>query len=168
MRYTPLGGASVGDVMFEWKEVQLGDILLSLSILVALVTWFLTFLRDRQDRRMSYTASLIADLSTSERLAEAAFQVSRLISQKQTVDPDQLDEKTERYLVSILDFYEYLCALYHQGVLDKQTIVNLRGESMRKTFAVCADYIRAQREGPERRNIYWQYEQLVDELNQRA
>lgn len=109
-------------------HVNVDDLLTSCAILVALVTWWLTFWQARRTERVARTAEIIANLSVAEALAEATYQVTRLINNGARVLYDSLDESTERHVVKILDYYEYMCDLYESGILSKRTIVSLEGK----------------------------------------
>src|SRR5215469_4701917 len=115
-------------------QINLSDFLTSGAILVALVTWWATFRQQRISDRAARTAEVIANLSISDKLAEAAYQLTRLLNAGEKVSYDTIDESTERHVVSILDYYEYLCELYESGVLSKTTIVNVRGQLMAYTY----------------------------------
>jgi hypothetical protein len=148
-------------------QVNVGDILTSCAILVALVTWWLAYQQARRSERVARTAEVIANLSTSEALAEATYQVTRLINNGQRVLYNSLDESAERHVVKILDYYEYICDLYESGVLSKATITSLRGNLMARTYDACEDYIGETRER-QRRQVYAAFERFVGSLPARA
>ena len=115
-------------------QVNVGDILTSCAVLVALVTWWVTYQQARRSERVARTAEVIANLSVSEALAEATYQVTRLINDGEQVLYNSLDESTERHVVKILDYYEYMCDLYESRILSRRTIVSLRGNLMARTY----------------------------------
>lgn len=154
--------------MDEWINQNLGSILTALSILAAITTWAVAFARDRAARKMSHTADVIANLSINERLAEATFQMSKRINERAKIIVEDLDLEAERHVVDILDYYEYLCELYYREVLDKGTIIHLRGRLMRRTFEICEEYISAKRKAQQRPELYLRFEQLVTEKTQYA
>lgn len=78
-------------------QVNIGDFLTSCTILVALVTWWVTFQQARRSEKVARTAEIIANLSVSDALAEATYQVTRLINAGERVLYDSLDESSERY-----------------------------------------------------------------------
>jgi hypothetical protein len=144
-------------------QVNVGDLLTSCTILVALVTWWVTFQQARRSERAARTADVIANLSVSEALAEATYQVTRLINDGERVLYSSLDESTERHVVKILDYYEYMCDLYESGILSKETIVSLRGNLMVRTYTTCEDYILETRRRQERQ-VYAAFERFVQSM----
>lgn len=71
-------------------HVNVDDLLTSCAILVALVTWWLTFWQARRTERVARTAEIIANLSVSEALGEATYQVTKLINNRARVLYDSL------------------------------------------------------------------------------
>lgn len=84
----------------------MADWLTALSIFIATVTWLATYVRDRRAHRVAHTVNIIASLSTSERLAESCFQVTKLINSGARVSFGDVDAKTESHIVDVLDYYE--------------------------------------------------------------
>lgn len=148
-------------------QVNIGELLTSGAILVALVTWLLTFQQVRRSERAARTAEVIANLSVSETLAEATYQVTKLINDGQLVLYSSLQESTERHVVKILDYYEYMCELYESGILSKRTIVILRGQLMARTYDTCENYILETR-NRQGRQVYEAFERFVKGLPGRA
>jgi len=147
-------------------RVDVGDILTSCAILVALITWWATFLQARRTERVARTAEVIANLSVSESLAEATYQVTRLINSNTRVLYSSLDESAERHIVKILDYYEYMCDLYESGILSKATIASLRGNLMARTWDTCEDYVQETRRR-QGRQVYAAFERFVAGLPSR-
>lgn len=144
-------------------RVNVGDLLTSCTILVALITWWVTFRQARRSEKIARTAEVIANLSVSETLAEATFQVTRLINDREKILYSTVDENTERYVVKILDYYEYLCELCETRILSMETIVSLRGNLMVRTYEMCKDYIEQTRER-QQRQVYSSFEKFVKTL----
>jgi hypothetical protein len=144
-------------------QVNVGDILTSCAVLVALVTWWVTYRQARRSERVARTAEVIANLSVSEPLAEATYQVTRLINNGERVLYNSVDESTERNVVKILDYYEYMCDLYESGVLSRETIASLRGNLMARTYVTCEDYILESRKR-QGRQLYAAFERFVKGL----
>jgi hypothetical protein len=144
-------------------HVNMNDLLTTCAILVALVTWWVTFLQARRTERVARTAEIIANLSVAEALAEATYQVTRLINAGVRVRYESLDESSERHVVKILDYYEYMCDLYESGILSKKTIIALRGNLMARTWETCEDYILETRRR-QGRQVYAAFERFVGSL----
>ena len=143
-------------------RINVSDLLTSGAILVALVTWWVTFQQARRSEKIARTAGVIENLSVSESLAEATFQVTKLINDGKCISYNTLDPDTERHVVKILDYYEYMCELYQSGILSKATIATLRGRLMVRTWDICEHYILETRKR-QRREIYSAFERFVQE-----
>ncbi|HEY0100291.1 MAG TPA: hypothetical protein VGB76_15175 [Pyrinomonadaceae bacterium] len=141
----------------------MSDLLTAISILIATITWLLTYFQDRSARRVAHTADIIAGISTSDRLAESSFQVTKLINSGTKVSLSEIDPKTESHVVDILDYYEFLCDLYASHVLSRRTIVDLRGRLMKRTWDICETYIKETRK-LQNRMVYLGFEKFVKEL----
>jgi hypothetical protein len=146
-------------------HLDVSDILTSGAVIVALLTWFLTYQRERVSTKTARTAEIIANFSLSEPLAEASFQLSRRINKGEKIDPAALDLTTERQIVTMLDYYEYLCEMHEAGVLSRRTIANIRGRLMLRTYALCEDYIARTRE-QQHRKVYESFERFVREFSE--
>ena len=144
-------------------QINVGELLTSGAIIVALVTWWITFQQARRSEKISRTAEVIANLSVSETLAEATYQVTRLINDRRRLSYASLDVRTERNVVKILDYYEYMCELYESGILSKKTIVTLRGQLMIRTYDACEGYIMETR-NRQGRLVYEAFERFVNDL----
>jgi hypothetical protein len=133
------------------------------SILLATITWLLSYVHDRSARKIAHTADALASLSTSERLAESSFQVTRIINSGATVSMEGLDPRLESHVVDILDYYEFLCDLYANNALNRKTIAMVRGRLMKKTWEACEPYIRETR-ALQGRPVYEGFERFVEQL----
>ena len=140
----------------------MADILTAVSILVAAITWLMTRLNERSDRRVAHTATVIASLSTSERLGASSAEVTRLINSGRPVTAE-IDPKTESHVIDILDYYEFVTALCAGGVVDKDTITLLRGRLMQRTWAICEPYIMHTRT-VQARDVYAGFERFVKNI----
>jgi hypothetical protein len=64
---------------------------------------------------------------------------------------------TERHVVKIPDYYEYTCELYESGILNRATIISLRGQLTARTYSTCEQYITEIRKR-QKRHIYSTFE----------
>lgn len=142
-------------------HVNINDLLTSGAILVALGTWWFTFQQARRSEKIARTAQIIANLSVSDSLAEGTYRVTRLINEGRKISYNTLDQETERHVVKILDYYEYMCELYESGILSRPTIVSLRGRLMVHTWDTCKDYILETRQR-QKREIYSAFERFTE------
>lgn len=144
-------------------KLAAADLLTACSVLIAMVTWHVSHRRDIQAKRVEYTAEVIAALSTSERLAASSFVVTRLINDGARLSMETIAPDVEPHVVDVLDYYEFMCDLYTKEVVDRKTIVQLRGRLMRRTWQTCEAYIRDTGERQNRR-IYEGFEHFVHNL----
>lgn len=138
----------------------MANLLTALSVLAALFTWYVTHRRDVYHKRIEYTAEVLSALSTSDRLSESSFQVTRLINQGVRISLADIDPDVERHVVDILDYYEFLCDLYTKRVIDQKTVIQLRGRLMRRTWNLCEQYVRETGEA-QKRTVYDGFENFV-------
>ncbi len=144
-------------------ELAVADLLTACSILFALITWYISHSHDRAAKRVEYTAEVISALSTSDRLAASSFSVTKLVNGGIKVSMENIDDETEAHVVDILDYYEFVCDLYAKDVVDRDTIVQLRGRLMRRTWQVCEPYIEATGKRQDR-TIYNGFKHFVQQL----
>ena len=142
---------------------QIGSVSTSISVLIGLATWLVTHLWDRRCAKVAHTANLISDLSTCEGLAAADYFVTTLVNAGRPVGKAELDDAGERHVTAILNYYEYVCDACVAGVVDRRTIVNLRGKLMRRTWLICEPYVTAVRD-LQRRRIYSEFERFTGSL----
>ena len=64
--------------MFDFSSLEIRDVLISFSIVVAIVTWFVSQNRDRKARIAAHTADLLAHTKTDERISAANHRRSSL------------------------------------------------------------------------------------------
>lgn len=148
-------------------QLNVSDLLTSGAIMVALITWWVTFRQSRRSEKVARTAEVIANLSVSDALAEATYQVTKLINDGTKISYSSLDENTERHVVKILDYYEYMCELYESGILSKSTIAALRGNLMARTYVTCGNYIQETRKR-QNRQVYEAFERFVEDFRRSA
>lgn len=75
----------------------------------------------------------------------------------------ELDEESERPIVDLLSYYEYLCELHSKNVFDENVIIHLRGGHMKKTLKLCRNFITDRRMKQGRKELYLKFEQFGDD-----
>lgn len=135
----------------------------AVSVIIGAATWWVSHRREQRQSRISHTADLIANISTSERLADASYAVTALINSRRSLALADIDPELERHVVTMLDYYEYIAELCMRGVVDKPTIVSLRGNLMQRTWAVCSGYVADTRDR-QQRLVYIEFERFVAAL----
>jgi hypothetical protein len=67
----------------------------------------------------------------------------------------------DRAIITILDFYEFICQGALEGSLSRRAIREIRGGAMKTTFQICEQYIVDRRKMLSRPRLYWAYERFV-------
>jgi len=135
------------------------------SVLVAVVFGAVTVLQQRQSQRRQHTVGLLNAFQSAERLSSADVWMASRITSGRAVGAD-LAEDDERYVIPLLDYYEFLAVLAVRGLVDVPLLLNLRGGTMTRCFDLCRGYIddRRGRAGAE---IYQALELLAAEYRRR-
>ena len=89
-------------------EISWGDILTAASLIVAIILGVLGYLSARDRAVRSHTLDLLAMISNNDKLAESDFKMTRLINSKIWLNDELMDDETDRYIINLLDFYEFL------------------------------------------------------------
>lgn len=142
---------------------NIGNILLALSVLVAIVFGVLGWASNRKSQLRTHTINLIANLSLNADLASADAAVAKLVRENTKCSATDITEALDKPLMRILDYYEFLCVAYREGAMEKVTFKHLRGSTMVLLYSVVEQYIN------ERRKIYGDslyknYEAVVEEF----
>lgn len=119
--------------------------LTALSVAVAVVFGMVTSLQNAQMHRRAHTITLLTAFSTAETLAASDARMARIISLGQVID-DAVDEETDRHVINLLDYYEFICCAAQHRHIDPSTVVELRGSAMRAAYKACAPYLAARRQ----------------------
>ncbi|MGA9582834.1 MAG: hypothetical protein WBR13_12790 [Allosphingosinicella sp.] len=135
----------------------------AISVLVAAGTWLATHLWDKRQAKIAHTANLISNFSTSDGLSEADYYVTKIVNEGKPVRSEELNERQERHIVSILNYYEYVCDMCAADLVDKRTVINLRGKLMTRTWGMCSTYV-AETRSAQRRVVYAELERFVASL----
>lgn len=144
----------------------MSDYLTAISIVIALITWLLTYLKDRKDKIKAHTAEILAAFNTNESLATASYLITKYVNEGKKADIDNIEEDAELKIITILDYYEFICEmLFLSKIIDKKTLLQLRGRLMCRIFSVCELYIRQTRER-QKRNVYESFERFVKRYEQ--
>lgn len=151
--------------MFGYLPDFLPDFLTFLSILVAIYFGVIGFRQNKLAQKKSHTVNLLENISTNETLASSDFKMSRLINSKKVLSGYEVDDKLDRYVINLLDYYEFLATSYIEGVLDQEIILHIRGGAMSRAHKVCKQYIIDRREMLGAPDLYKNFEDLVSEYN---
>lgn len=140
------------------------EILTFLWLLVAFFTWLATHIKTKKDTKITNTVNLINNLSTVEHLLNADLEVRRAIKNNHEFDYDKIDEKLEKQLTVLLDYYEFLAELYDRDVIDNDSVEHLRGGLMLEAFEKSKSYIEHLRRKLNRNDLYKKYEVLSTKI----
>jgi hypothetical protein len=112
----------------------------ALSIVGGVIAWLFQHWRDQKRERIQKTVELMLPFTTSDRLAEGNVLMAQFIAAG-TAPSYGADAQTDRRIIDLLDYYEFLCELLNRKVLDEKTVLSLRGGVLGKTFSLCEGYI---------------------------
>lgn len=137
------------------------------SIAVGMLLGVIGFLENRRAQRKSHTIQLVSSFMLNSCLSESDFRMTRLINACEKLDGQTIDDETDKFVINLLDYYEFLASGYAEGGLDQNAILQLRGGPMDRAFTVCEQYIQDRRESLGAPNLYRNYERLVAEYRRR-
>lgn len=147
--------------------MAIADFLTALSIFVAVGLGVWGFIDNRRSRRRANTVEFVGNFMLNDRIGESDFAMTRLINGKSTVNGTEIDDETDKHVIILLDYYEFLATAYAQGALDENVILHVRGGPMSRAFAVCEQYIADRRESLDAPNLYRNLENLVNDYKSR-
>lgn len=130
------------------------------SILVAIGLGIVGYLHARHLSRRSHTVTLLSMISSSDRIANSEFSMTRLINSGTRLD-GAIDDETDRFVINLLDFYEFLATSWACGSVDGDILLHVRGGAMSRAFDVCERYISDRRQSLQAPNLYKNLEDLV-------
>ncbi len=116
-----------------------------LSLIFGFGAGFAVFVQRSAVERRSHTIDLLKALSDSQVLAPCDTWMAERIAADESVDADGLDDTERAKVVNLLDYYEFLCVLAADEILDKKVLRTLRGSAMTAAFRLCEDYIEQRR-----------------------
>lgn len=141
-------------------KISVVDILTLSSLVVAFITWFLTYLKSTRDSKIANTVNLINNLSTVAHLNAADLLVRKLIGEPKK--PPTFGSKNEEALIIVLDYYEFLTQLYARSLIHRESFNHLRGNLVTKTFTAAKAYINEKRNSSSRTDLYSKLEAYCD------
>lgn len=110
------------------------------SVLVAVVFGVATVLQLRQSQRRQHTVELITAFQSSEMLSAADTWMATRISTHRPIEVD-VPAGDERYVIAMLDYYEFLSSLALRGLVDVPLLLSLRGGPMTRCRDLCRAYV---------------------------
>ncbi|WP_316366110.1 DUF4760 domain-containing protein [Candidatus Thiodiazotropha sp. CDECU1] len=150
--------------MSTWIIENLGHLLTSASILIAFTTWLVNQKSNFRSEKINHTASILSQTKTVKHLAEADYLINNLINKNAKISKEGITPEIEKPIFLMLNYYESLCALSELGVIDKKTLLHLRGGLMKRTFYLCEPYIRQYRHEQGRKEIYAKLEKFSEQF----
>jgi hypothetical protein len=113
----------------------------SLSIIAGFGAGVAIFVQKTIAERRQYTINLLIAFSTNRMLAPADRWMAEKIAEGHSVKPNQMSVTECGYLVTLLDYYEFLCLLLREEMLDRRVFIAVRFNAMRLAFAASHEYI---------------------------
>ena len=133
----------------------------ALSLILGFGAGFAVFVQRSAVERRQHTIDLLKTLSDSQVLAPASAWMAERIAAGETVVVTDLDDEERAKVVNLLDYYQFLCVLAEEEIVDRKVLLDLRGGSMRSALRLCDGYIRQRREDTGNRDLYVAMERLL-------
>jgi hypothetical protein len=149
----------------KWVIQNLSDSLTAISIIVAIFFGLLGLWWNIKSQKRAHTIDLISNFSTNSELSESDFQISSAASKQIEISGTKIDPELDRHIMKVLDYYEFLAVSYFDGALDKKTLVDLRGNAMKRSYDICRKYI-SDRQDSCGNEIYAHFEKLAKTLKE--
>lgn len=144
-RRTVVAVALVVVVAIAWGAV-VGDSLDLTALSIAVATGFgaISSFQSAQMQRRQHTIDLLAAFQTADTLAASDAHVASLMRRTAHID-DDIDPEDDRYLINLLDYYEFISLSARNGHVDPATVVLLRGPAMVALWRCSSRYVTARR-----------------------
>ena len=133
---------------FTWdRQFSVGNLATAVSILFTGATFLVrSWLAQRQERRQT-TFNLLSRIFEPGPVAESRLKMARWIVTGRELDDDIVDDEADdRVILSIIDFYEFVCEGAIRGVVDWQLVNQESGGRMERAYFVVRKYIEKRQE----------------------
>lgn len=168
LRLAGQGAAVAALAVAAFTFLSIGDRIdeTAASVLVAVVFGVATVLQLRQSQRRQHTLELITGFQHAEALSAADIWMATRITEHRPVGVD-IPVEDARYVITMLDYYEFLASLALRGLVDVPLLLGLRGGTMTRCYEICRGYVEDRRAnvGAE---LYRRLEVFVAEYSRRA
>lgn len=134
----------------------------SLSIIAGFGAGIAIFVQRTITERRQYTINLLIAFSTNEMLAPADRWMAERIARGRKIEADLLSATEAGHLVSLLDYYEFICLLFLEETLDRRVFLAIRFNAMRLAFSCARNYITQRREATGWPGLYANIEKVID------
>ncbi len=151
--------------LLRMKAITTQDIFTFLSILFSVFIFLLGLQFGKYQERRAHTIDVVLSIFTSDSLAEANTKMAKLNLQarnKEIVIDGNISGDDDATIITILDFYEFLCQGMFEGSLNKRALKEIRGGAMKTTYEVCKQYIAERRQLLNRPRLYWAFESFIE------
>ncbi|NVJ71035.1 MAG: hypothetical protein HWE08_11805 [Alphaproteobacteria bacterium] len=136
------------------------DMLTLAGVTFAFLTWLITHLKSQKELKLHNTINLINNLSVVEHLQQADISIRKIMLAGKISENEALSPETEKALVTLLDYYEFLAELYWNKTINRKAVSHLRGGLMTQLFLWSKPYIQSQREIQTRSDLWQKFEKL--------
>lgn len=135
-----------------------------LSLIFGFGAGFAVYVQRSAVERRAHTIELLKALSTSQVLSPADTWMAERIADGHLPEVRSLSDDERGRLVTLLDYYEFLCVLAAQEVLDRKVLLAMRGAAMASAFELTRHYIVARRVATGHDELYGNLERLRDRV----
>lgn len=135
-----------------------------LSLIFGFGAGFAVYVQRAAVERRAHTIELLTALSTSQVLSPADLWMAERIADGHLPPLADLDTTERGHLVTLLDYYEFLCVLAAQEVLDRKVLLAMRGSAMASAYTLTRSYVVARRVATGNDALYVHLEQAADRV----
>lgn len=135
----------------DWKVLsELLKTLQFVSVIGGIIT-FIIFYRQREiHSRKRYTLDVIL-MHREQSLKHAIFQVLQKMNQD---EPCPSGDRADEDMLGVLNFYEFVCAAFRHGDIDRKLLIDTRAGNITAVFAWARPYVDGRRKCTGRETIY--------------
>lgn len=164
-------GDFLGRIAYRMEAISTQDLFTFFSILFSVLVFLAGLQYGRLQQRREHTLDVIMGIFHSDALAKAnvhmAFLNLEVEAGNRTID-GKITGEDDRAVITILDYYEFICQGVYEGSLSKSAVLEVRGGAMKTTYYACQKYITDRRDSLGRKRLYWAFEKFVlDEVGNR-
>lgn len=128
----------------ELADFLTADNIVTLATLATAVAVFiLQNLENKRTERRRLTYRLLSRIFEPGPVAEARTVMARWIAEGRRIEHDDVSEEIDRTIISLIDFYDFVCDGVLQGVVDKKIVIEESGGRMERAYRIVSGYVAA-------------------------
>jgi len=133
------------------------------SVLVAIFTYFVTTLLDRNQKRRDATFVMLRTIIFEDGpIYQANLEFARWSSQDREFPDDKIDDPEDaKTVVELMNFFDLIADSASKKVIDKGMVIAHLGGRMSTANKMFGDYIKARRDTLERDGLYKPFQDFL-------